>query len=145
MQLFPNGDFLLAALLFCREILAHLICKQIQQSGIASVNKNVLLFSTSGNCLRPCFIFRTDAAIIAFDSDRICQHKHGAVKAKRIKDGFGCLPHVFQTVILIRGSNGIFDHILTSRADAQRRGVVFHFIMCDSIRRKRLQGKRPFP
>ena len=47
--------------------------------------------------------------------------------------------------ILIRGSNGIFDHILTSRADAQRRGVVFHFIMCDSIRRKRLQGKRPFP
>ena len=48
MQLFPNGDFLLAALLFCREILAHLICKQIQQSGIASVNKNVLLFSTSG-------------------------------------------------------------------------------------------------
>ena len=58
MQLFPNGDFLLAVLLFCREILAHLICKQIQQSGIASVNKNVLLFSTSGNCLRPCFIFR---------------------------------------------------------------------------------------
>ena len=100
MQFFPNGDFLLAALLFCREILAHLICKQIQQSGIASVNKNVLLFSTSGNCLRPCFVFRTDAAIIIFDADRICQHKHGAVKAERINDGFGCLSHVFQTVTL---------------------------------------------
>ena len=100
MQFFPNGDFLLAALLFCREILAHLIRKQIQQSGIAAVNKNIQLILANGNCLRPCFVFRTDAAIIIFDADRICQHKHGAVKAERINDGFGCLSHVFQTVTL---------------------------------------------